>query len=432
MLEIVGSVVVLAGILYLLLTLLLSRSKRPASVGDGAPDQVIFVVPALNEEIVIGHTIGGLLAACGDVGRILVIDDGSTDATADVVRSWDDPRVQLHQRHLPDARRGKGAALNDVYRRLRDDVVANGIDPSRVVLGIVDADGRLEPDVLSYVRWYFRDRRVGGLQLLVRIRNRANWLCRWQDYEFLVFSGITQTAREKLGSVGLGGNGQFTRLSALMELGDKPWTDCLTEDLDLGVRLAIAGWENRFCGESAVDQQGVSSLRQLLRQRTRWAQGHLQCWRLVPAILRSRLPTVTVLDLCYYLLAPAFLYVWSIIFTLMVFLTPLYMAQNPHIWLNINGAVLAVTLWLVSVGPAMFMVGIYRRRGGELSPARALLFAHLLPLYNYIWYVAQWRALYRIVRRRRGWTKTARVREDQPPSSPSAARNIRLAHEVSQ
>ena len=50
--------------------------------------------------------------------------------------------------------------------------------------------------------------------------------------EFVVFTEIFQRARQRVGSVGLGGNGQFARLTALMSLGDAPWTKCLTEDLD--------------------------------------------------------------------------------------------------------------------------------------------------------------------------------------------------------
>lgn len=411
MLEIVGSIVILAGTGYLVVTLILARERRPVPVGAAAPDHVMFLVPALDEELVIGNTIESLLAACGTKGRILVIDDGSTDRTADVVRSYGDPRVLLHQRIAPDARKGKGAALNDAYRRVRDDTVARGIDPSSVVLGIVDADGRLQRNVLSYVSAYFRGPRVGGLQLLVRIRNRESWLGRFQDFEFLVFSSLTQTAREKLGSVGLGGNGQFTRLAALMDLGDEPWTDCLTEDLDLGIRLAIAGWEHRFCGRTAVDQQGLTSLRLLLRQRTRWAQGHFQCWSLVPRIVRSDLPTVTVFDLCYYLLAPGLILLYSVIFSLSAAATLVVVASDPARWMSPLGAIIVLLMYVLSMGPGLLIAQRYRRGTHDLSRRRMLVLAHLLPIYNYVWYVAEWRALYRIVRGRKGWAKTARHAE---------------------
>jgi cellulose synthase/poly-beta-1,6-N-acetylglucosamine synthase-like glycosyltransferase len=246
---------------------------------------------------------------------------------------------------------------------------------------------------------------------LVRIRNRSHLLSRFQDYEFLVFSSLTQTAREKLGSVGLGGNGQFTRLSALIGLGATPWSDCLTEDLDLGVRLAIAGWDNRFCGETYVDQQGLTSLPRLLRQRTRWAHGHFQCWKLIPKVIASSLPTVTVLDLCYYLMAPAFVLASSLLFTVPLLLLLLRIAAAPLAWDSRSGLIYLAAVYLFSFGPALALAMLYRRRAGDVSVASAVLLGHLLAAYNYIWYLAEWKALVRILVRRRGWTKTNRIQE---------------------
>jgi len=95
--------------------------------------------------------------------------------------------------------------------------------------------------------------------------------------EFIGFSFLVQAARDRIGSVGLGGNGQFNRLSALRSLGRPPWTDCLTEDLDIGLALVGQGWRIRFWRGAFVAQQGLRSPRLLLRQRTRWVQGNYQC-----------------------------------------------------------------------------------------------------------------------------------------------------------
>jgi cellulose synthase/poly-beta-1,6-N-acetylglucosamine synthase-like glycosyltransferase len=249
------------------------------------------------------------------------------------------------------------------------------------------------------------------VQLLVRIRNRAGWLGRFQDYEFLVFSSLTQTAREKLGSVGLGGNGQFSRLSALVGLGDNPWTDCLTEDLDLGVRLAIEGWENRFCGETFVDQQGLTSIKALIRQRTRWAHGHFQCWRLLPGIVRSQMATTTVLDMSYYLVAPAIGLLGSALFTAGGLWLAYIVASEPALWFSVYGLVYGLTMYVISFLPALFLAVLYWRRARDLSLTRALVLGHLLTLYNYVWYIAMWKAVVRIITRRGGWSKTARLIE---------------------
>ena len=129
---------------------------------------------------------------------------------------------------------------------------------------------------------------------------------RCQDLEFVGFSQLAQAARDRIGSVGLGGNGQFTRLVALQSLGRPPWTDCLTEDLDLGLNLTRLGWHIRFCRTTSVTQQGVRTVARL-RQRTRWAQGHYQCWDHVPKLLTAgNVRLVTRLDLVLYLFFVAF------------------------------------------------------------------------------------------------------------------------------
>jgi cellulose synthase/poly-beta-1,6-N-acetylglucosamine synthase-like glycosyltransferase len=189
----------------------------------------------------------------------------------------------------------------------------------------------------------------------------------------------------------------------------------LTEDLDLGVRLAIRGWENRFCGETFVDQQGLTSIPRLVRQRTRWAHGHFQCWKLLPRIISSDMPTVTVLGMCYYLVAPAFVFLSSIIFTLGWIWFAASAAAHTAAWLTPRGAAFAFAMYLFSMGPTLVFAAIYWRRSRDISPLAVIVQAHLLVLYNYIWYVAEWKALVRIISRKTGWAKTARAVETSAP-----------------
>ena len=113
----------------------------------------------------------------------------------------------------------------------------------------------------------------------------------------------------------MGGNGQFTRLSALDEAGTRPWSDSLTEDLDLGITLSALGWRSTSTPWAYVSQQGVASVRRLLRQRTRWYQGHMTATRRLPELARARyLPTGRFIELAAYLAVPWCLSLpWSIL-----------------------------------------------------------------------------------------------------------------------
>lgn len=407
-----GTALAVLGGLYMAMTLVLARARY--AVPEAAPDGLrwVLVVAALNEELVIGPTVTSLVAL-GDEVMIVVVDDGSDDATAEVATSVSD-RVVVLRRQVPEARQGKGAALNAAYAHVVEVARREGWDPARVVVGVVDGDGRLGPDAVSRVGRYFADPGVGAVQVQVRISNRSmGWLARIQDYEFLTFSSLTQMAREHLGSVGLGGNGQFTRLSALMEVdeGGGPWGGCLTEDLDLGIRLVLAGWENRFTTDVEVRQQGLTSVRRVVRQRTRWMQGHLQCWRHLRALWASSLPTRTVLDMSWYLLGPALFVVLSVAFGVVVAVTAVAVAAYA-----VLGHGLMVTWWALvpyglAFGPGLLFAFAYRKRAGDIGVVGTVLLAHVLWAYNYLWYLATWRALGRIVLRRSGWVKTARLVE---------------------
>lgn len=254
------------------------------------------------------------------------------------------------------------------------------------------------------------------MQIGVRIANATvNLLTRMQDFEFVGFSALVQEARNGLGSVGLGGNGQFTRLSALLSLGRDPWTKCLTEDLDVSLSLAELGWDIAYCPDTFVAQQGLTRIGPLLRQRARWIQGHYQCWRHLGPIWRSgKLPWRAKIDLSIYLLMVAFLLVvvaglvvsilgWARV--LIPINTSLDYITNPYIH--------SLVQLLLSVGPLAVFISVYQLRAASALrwfelPAFAVLFAS----YAYLFLISQIWAWARIAAGRGGWAKTPRVSAD--------------------
>jgi 1,2-diacylglycerol 3-beta-glucosyltransferase len=382
---------------------------------------VALIMPAHDEEAVVEDTLDSLVHLEYDHYVVIVVNDGSTDATGDRARAFEaSGRVLVVDRPVEVAGQGKGAVLNDGYRVLNRMLeerhpLVEGFGED-VVVGIVDADGLLEPRALGEIARLFADPRVGGVQMGVIIGNTPDGLIeRCQDLEFVGFSHLAQAARDRIGSVGLGGNGQFTRLSALRSLGRPPWTDCLTEDLDLGLNLTQLGWKIRFCRTTSVTQQGVRTIRAWLRQRTRWAQGHYQCWHHVPKLLTARnvgLPAR--LDLSLYLLFVAFV---------------MFVASNLAIaaagatgWIYVNNEFLSflpagpprnITMMIIGLSPVVILLTRYQQhspyplRWWEL-PAYGAAFA----VYVYLWTLASLLAWFRLVGGRVGWTKTKRVSQE--------------------
>ncbi|MGV9453911.1 glycosyltransferase family 2 protein [Streptomyces sp. NPDC003635] len=403
------TLIVLAGC-YNTSLFLLSRRRIRRSRTERRERFYVFLLACLNEERVLSESLARITSLPAGNFMALVIDDGSDDRTAEIALAADPDRVRLHRRRLPNARRGKGAALNDGVRHLRESGLLAGRDPGDIVLCVVDADGRLDPHVVQSVDPCFDDPRTGAVQVCVRMYNRGQGLlARMQDMEFVVYGDVFQSARRFIGSVGMGGNGQFMRLSALDTLGgDGPWSDSLTEDLDLGVRLIAKGWTNQHCTTASVSQQAVLSLRRLIRQRSRWFQGHLQSAGLVPLILRD-VPTRPALDLLYHLSSPVLILLTSLL--PLSFLVALGATTVASIQ---EGQPLVSPMWLI--GPyllsftAAYAYGfVYARRERDLGLVRSVLLAHVFVFYGYIWFAAGWWGFWRMLTGKRTWLKTART-----------------------
>src|SRR4051794_3138290 len=93
--------------------------------------RVAVVVPAHDEETLITDTVRSIPDF---VDRILIVDDGSGDKTAEVVRGLDDPRIELivHERNL-----GVGAAIITGYKRALEERID--------VTAVMGADAQMDP-----------------------------------------------------------------------------------------------------------------------------------------------------------------------------------------------------------------------------------------------------------------------------------------------
>ena len=391
------------------------RLSEPEATSPHEPQVFWIVVPCLNEERVVGQTVRNALGLKGRPGtrtRVLVVDDGSDDGTPDVLAAIDDPNLSILRRTLPDARKGKGEALNAAFRYIREQTAADGLDPALVAVGVIDGDGRGSANMLLEVGRAMRDPAVGAVQCRVRIHNRDKLLAAMQDLEFACIANASQLMRNSLGTVGLGGNGQYARLSALGVLGDAPWSACLVEDLELGLRMHLAGVKIRYVSRATVTQQGLTNVRRLLRQRTRWAQGNLQCVRYVPILYKSLgIPNSALIEMLYYLLAP-----WLNAFgtVAMVGLAGWSMATvvaaGPGV--TVTGA--ATTLvWLAAMVAPFLLWGVLHRiqlRDEKLS--RCLLAGLCYPGFLFLGLLSTYRAIGRQISRRNTWAKTERLVEE--------------------
>ncbi|PRY16875.1 glycosyltransferase [Kineococcus rhizosphaerae] len=418
--------------------------RRDTLPGDPDEYDLHFVVPCLNEEAVITGTVRHLVTTFPRA-RLWCVDDASTDATPRLLAALEEEfaAVRVLTRRHPDAQQGKGPALNHAWRAI-DAELPPGTDRSRVLVGILDADARLDrlcPDLISGPAM-FGDPDVAAVQVQVRVTcdvdalvstdlddlssvfdpatvhappRRDPLLIQLQDLEFTGPIAAMQVLRRRTGSVGMGGNGQFTRMAALDRIAlehGTPWHGALLEDFELGLHVLLTGGRTEYCDDTYVSQVGLTALRPLIRQRSRWAQGGMQCMRYLWRVLSSpNVPLPAALEIAYYLCVP-----WSQITGSVVF--PLALGLDVHYAATTGGG---PTAWWVAgawgVLPLAVLFGalphavwgpLYRMRTRSgISHGRAVRLGVANILYGYLLQLAVWWALVRVLRGRHDWKKTA-------------------------
>lgn len=429
---------------------------RPAKPGDARALAWHLFVPALNEEQVIGETVDYLRATFA-AAHVWVIDDDSDDRTASIVagRSAADPLIHIMSRREPDARTGKGDALNAAYRALNQWLPA-AADRRRTIVGVIDADGRPAPNCLDVCAGIslFGDLAVGSVQILVRMINRDNrrpfphrgrlvnflghTLVRLQDVEFRVPISAIQLTRQRTRTVGLGGNGQFSRLSALDVVADdkgRPWRGALLDDYELSLHLMMTGHRNEYTQDTYVDQEGLPGLRRLIRQRTRWGQGTMQCGRYLRQLWESPyVSTVGALEATYYLFQP-----WMQLAGTLVYPVPLAVfvanyARGPSqmgAWAAHGGWMLLILYLGLGLGPFIAWGPVYRRRcEPQIGVMSALMLGFGYSLFVLTFYITSWRALARIFGRRHEWFKTRRNAEFEPRNQPVPVNALQVLTDI--
>lgn len=436
LLEFVALFVTVLFLSYVVMIVVPFLGRKPTERGNRHDFEWHLFIPARDEEAVIEMTMARCRADF-PTAHVWIIDDASTDRTADIVVETEagDPHVHLVRRVAPDARSGKGAALNAAYRALNAWFPADG-DRTRAIVAVIDADGRLARSALDYVSSasVFGDPAVGAAQIAVRMENRddlgevvapsrlgvrfSKYLVRMQDLEFMTTMSAMQMLRERTGSVGMGGNGQFSRLSALDEIArrySQPWHGSLLEDYELGLHILLVGYRNRFVYDTYVEQEGLLMIRRLLAQRTRWTQGTMQCSAYLGEIVRSpNFSNSGVVESCYFLVTPWLQAIGVVLWPVLAVLTgvqSLAYPAGPGAFVHQFWPIALVTL-IFGALPFIMWGPLYRR---VVEPTMSRRAAWLLGLgnatYLYYTYLSTPRAVLRIVRRRRGWAKTRRNAE---------------------
>lgn len=248
------------------------RRRVDVMVGPAVIEPVTVIVPAYNESAGIEAAVRSILASTHPV-EVIVVDDGSTDGTADIVEALGLPGVTVIRKENG----GKPSALNAGIQAAGHDLVV-----------MVDGDTVFEPDTVRALIQPFADPRVGAISGNTKVANRGGILGAWQHIEYVVGFNLDRRlfdVAECMPTVP-GAIGAF-RIEALRNVGGVS-DDTLAEDTDLTMALCRDGWRVVYQEDARAWTEAPATLGALWRQRYRWCYGTLQAmWKHRGAVLQK-------------------------------------------------------------------------------------------------------------------------------------------------
>ncbi|MEU3663615.1 bifunctional polysaccharide deacetylase/glycosyltransferase family 2 protein [Streptomyces sp. NPDC032940] len=240
------------------------RNGRRFGWGPPVTGPVSVIVPAYNEKECIENTLRSLAASTHPI-EIVVVDDGSTDGTAELAESLGLPNVRV----VRQANAGKPAALNNGVRHARYDIVV-----------MMDGDTVFEPDTVRHLVQPFADPGVGAVAGNAKVGNRRTLIGVWQHIEYVMGFNLDRRMYDLLRCMPTipGAIGAFRR-DAVLEVGGMS-EDTLAEDTDITIALHRAGWRVVYQEHARAWTEAPGSLKQLWSQRYRWSYGTMQAlWK---------------------------------------------------------------------------------------------------------------------------------------------------------
>ncbi len=233
---------------------------------------ISIIVPAYNEGVILKDSVNSLLQLEYPNYEIIIVNDGSTDNTAEVGstlvgnRKGKSSSVKVSLINKPNG--GKAKALNAGIQYSEADFIL-----------CMDGDSQLTPETLKNGIRHFIDPAVGAVAGNVKIENRRSFLTDLQALEYVEGLNMPRSAQGQMQQVNIipGPIGIF-RKAALRDAGFYS-SDTFAEDADITLKILAAGWKINYEPLAIALTEAPSNIFQLLKQRYRWTRGILQAIR---------------------------------------------------------------------------------------------------------------------------------------------------------
>jgi len=246
----------------------LSSNETARATSVNALGRVCVVIPAYNEEVLVGRCIQSVLDAGLAPHQIYVVDDNSRDNTAVCVEAFAGVNLLRHERN---------------YGKLRG--LQHAIDTFDLLgryefLSLLDADSHIAPGYFAAVLRRFDEVSDAVLVSGAPYSERYNWITAYRALEYAITLKVYRKGQDNLGVITVApGCASTYRTSVFAKL---DWDNkTLVEDMDVTVQIHRKQLGKVVYTEHAVAYtQDPRTLREYAGQLTRWYSGTWQVMRL--------------------------------------------------------------------------------------------------------------------------------------------------------
>jgi cellulose synthase/poly-beta-1,6-N-acetylglucosamine synthase-like glycosyltransferase len=228
---------------------------------------ITIAIAAYNEEKTIIKTINSIAKADYPKEKIeiIVVDDGSTDNTADAVDSLIKKYKDFDIKLFSKKNGGKATAINVALEHAKGEI-----------FGVVDADSRIEPNCIKILMPHFNEREVGAVISRIKVDKPRKMLERVQRFEYIM-SNMIRKLMAKIDTLAMTpGVLSVYRTSLVRKVGGFDENERnMTEDLEIAMRLKYHGYKVEMEPKSITHTTVPPNLGKLWRQRIRWSRGYI-------------------------------------------------------------------------------------------------------------------------------------------------------------
>jgi cellulose synthase/poly-beta-1,6-N-acetylglucosamine synthase-like glycosyltransferase len=296
---------------------------------------ISILIPCHNEEKSIRSCLESCLAQTRPFDQILVVNDGSTDGTPEILKSFGD-KIQVV--HVYPATGNKSHAQEKGLPFVTGDVFAS-----------TDGDTLLDKNFAERLEIDFQNDKVAAVAGYVR-SIKSNWITAYRSFEYIIGQQLHKQAQSILSFVFVipGASGGF-RTSVFREFVNFDH-DTLTEDLDFTYKLHKNNFKIVYDKKAIVYTQDPDTLSSYIGQVTRWFCGG---WQNLKKHFDSDL-----FDDPRRVLELSLMYCEGLVFTSLLFITP---------FLNLIYALKSMVLFYFIVAIEVIFAAIIEKRIDILS-----------------------------------------------------------------